>query len=60
VPEASGIVLEIGVGSGLNLPFHEATAKRLRALDSAEELLTMARKKVGVARVSGRGPCTEP
>jgi ubiquinone/menaquinone biosynthesis C-methylase UbiE len=45
VPKASGRVLEIGVGSGLNLPFYEESVERLYALDPSEELLGMARKR---------------
>jgi len=45
VPQARGTVLEIGVGSGLNLPFYSAGVERLYGLDPSEELLTMARKK---------------
>ncbi len=45
VPQARGSVLEIGVGSGLNLPFYGAGVEQLYALDPSEELLTMARKK---------------
>lgn len=49
VPEACGTVLEIGVGSGLNLPFYGTAVKRLYALDPSEELLQMARKKARAA-----------
>jgi len=49
VPQACGTVLEIGVGSGLNLPFYGATVDRLIALDPSEELLRMARKKARAA-----------
>lgn len=45
VPKARGAVLEIGVGSGLNLPFYGASVERLYGLDPSEELLVMARKK---------------
>ncbi len=45
VPQARGTVLEIGVGSGLNLPFYGAGVEHLYGLDPSEELLTMARKK---------------
>lgn len=45
VPEARGTILEIGVGSGLNLPFYGLGVERLYGLDPSEELLTMARKK---------------
>jgi len=45
VPGASGVVLEIGVGSGLNLPFYSSAVKHLYAVDPSPELLSMARKK---------------
>lgn len=45
VPKASGTVLEIGVGSGLNLTFYGERVERLYGLDPSEELLAMARKK---------------
>lgn len=47
VPEARGVVLEIGVGSGLNLPFYGTEVELLYGLDPSAELLAMARKKVG-------------
>ncbi len=44
VPLASGDVLEIGFGSGLNLPHYDAaTVNRLWALDPAREMLDLAR-----------------
>lgn len=45
VPEARGTILEIGIGSGLNLPFYGASVEKLYGLDPSEELLRMARKK---------------
>lgn len=45
VPKARGTVLEIGVGSGLNLPFYGAGVEHLYGLDPSEELLAMAGKK---------------
>jgi len=45
VPGASGTVLEIGVGSGLNLRFYTRAVTRLVAVDPSEELLSMARRK---------------
>lgn len=45
VPKACGTVLEIGVGSGLNLPFYGAGVEHLYGLDPSEELLAMAGKK---------------
>ncbi len=47
VPQACGTVLEIGIGSGLNLPFYGPGVERLYGLDPSEELLKMARKKAG-------------
>lgn len=45
VPQARGMVLEIGVGSGLNLPFYGAGVERFYGLDPSQELLVMAREK---------------
>ncbi len=44
VSAAAGRVLEIGVGSGLNLPFYGAGVERVIGLDPSPRLLTMARK----------------
>jgi len=46
VPGADGVVLEIGIGSGLNLPFYSSAVKCLYAVDPSPELLGMTRKKV--------------
>ncbi len=46
VPLAEGRVLEIGIGSGLNLPYYDPTkVERVIGLDPAEEMLTYARRK---------------
>jgi len=46
VPLASGRVLEVGIGSGLNLPLYDpAKVERVYGLDPAPELLTMARRR---------------
>jgi ubiquinone/menaquinone biosynthesis C-methylase UbiE len=43
VPLATGEVLEIGVGSGLNFPFYDSTrVKKLWGLEPAEEMRRMA------------------
>jgi SAM-dependent methyltransferase len=51
VPLASGDVLEIGVGSGLNIPIYGPGVRRLFALDPSPELLRMARRQAAGARV---------
>lgn len=49
VPGACGVVLEIGVGSGLNLRFYMSEVERVLAIDPSAELLGMARKRSGGA-----------
>lgn len=46
VPQARGIVLEVGVGSGLNLPFYPKNIEQLYALDPSSELLRMTGSKI--------------
>ena len=46
VPLASGTVLEVGVGSGLNVPFYGPKVRELFALDPSLELWKMARSRV--------------
>ena len=46
VPLAEGCVLEIGIGSGLNLPYYDPEKiERVIGLDPAEEMLTYAKRK---------------
>jgi len=46
VPLAEGRVLEIGIGSGLNLPFYDAgKVEHIIGLDPAEEMLRYARRR---------------
>ena len=49
VPLASGVVLEVGVGSGLNLPIYSREVQQLYALDPSEALLRMARSRAARA-----------
>ncbi|HZU87936.1 MAG TPA: class I SAM-dependent methyltransferase [Stellaceae bacterium] len=57
VAEAAGAVLEIGVGSGLNLPLYGGAARRICAIDPSPELLRMARKRAAGARLPVRLVC---
>jgi ubiquinone/menaquinone biosynthesis C-methylase UbiE len=51
VPKAHGSVLEVGIGSGLNLPYYDTSrVRRLSAVDPSAELLAMARRN---ARLRG-------
>jgi len=47
VPAAEGRVLEIGVGSGLNLPLYDAKVRQVIGLDPSAKLLAMARNAAG-------------
>jgi ubiquinone/menaquinone biosynthesis C-methylase UbiE len=44
VPAARGVVLEVGIGSGLNVPFYTSAVERLVGVDPSPELLSMARQ----------------
>jgi ubiquinone/menaquinone biosynthesis C-methylase UbiE len=46
VPAAAGRVLEIGIGSGLNLPFYSRNVERLIGLDPSPKLLSMVRRNL--------------
>ena len=46
VPEAEGRVLEVGIGSGLNLPFYGPKVERLWGVDPSLELQRYARKRM--------------
>ena len=45
VPQARGSVLEIGIGSGLNLPFYSSQVRHVYGVDPSAELQSMAAKK---------------
>jgi ubiquinone/menaquinone biosynthesis C-methylase UbiE len=44
VPAAEGRVLEIGIGSGLNLPFYSEDVQQVIGLDPSPKLLALARR----------------
>jgi len=46
IPQARGEVLEIGIGSGLNLPFYSSRVQHIYGVDPSLELQQMARKRV--------------
>ena len=48
---ARGHVLEIGVGSGMNLPIYGSAVARVCGIDPSPELLDRARERVAAARV---------
>jgi len=50
VPRAKGVVLEVGIGSGLNLPYYSGAVQRLYAVDPSPQLLAMARRGARNAR----------
>ncbi len=47
IPRASGAVLELGIGSCLNLPFYSPGVQHVYGVDPSVELQRMARKRAG-------------
>ena len=50
IPHARGDVLEVGLGSGLNLPFYSREVRRVIGVDPSVELQRMARERVDAER----------
>jgi SAM-dependent methyltransferase len=45
IPDAIGVVLDAGIGSGLNLPFYGPAVTRIIGIDTSSELLVRARAR---------------
>jgi ubiquinone/menaquinone biosynthesis C-methylase UbiE len=52
ISRALGEVLEVGIGSGLNLPFYPAGVQRVYGVDPSLELLQIARARATEANVA--------
>jgi ubiquinone/menaquinone biosynthesis C-methylase UbiE len=50
LPHARGDVLEVGIGSGLNLPFYSSAVQRVYGVDPSPELQRMALKRATATR----------
>lgn len=46
IPRARGRVVEVGIGSGLNLPFYGSDVEHVWGVDPSRELLSMTRSKI--------------
>lgn len=46
LPQARGDVLEVGIGSGLNLPFYSSQVRRVYGLDPSIKLQRLARERM--------------
>src|SRR5690242_2852217 len=51
IAAARGLVLEVGVGSGLNLALYGPAVEHVVAIDPAAELLDLAKRRAGERRV---------
>ena len=63
IESAHGLVLEIGIGSGLNLCLYGPGVGRVIGLDPSSELLRLARSRVAHSRIPvslRSGSCSSP
>lgn len=49
VPEAEGDVIEVGMGSGLNLPFYSEGVRSVTGIDPSEKLKELAEERINDA-----------
>lgn len=56
IPAAQGRILEIGIGSGLNLPYYGTAVEQIVGLDPSPKLLAMARE--AAARLTVKASAT--
>jgi SAM-dependent methyltransferase len=52
IPRANGHVLEVGIGSGLNLPFYSADVRRIYGVDPSAELQPLASRRAAAVSVA--------
>jgi len=52
IPKARGQVLEVGIGSGLNLPFYSPEVERVYGVDPSVELGRLARTRAAASATS--------
>jgi ubiquinone/menaquinone biosynthesis C-methylase UbiE len=50
IPRAAGIVVEVGIGSALNLPFYGSRVDKLYGVDPSRELWRIGRRRIDAAR----------
>jgi ubiquinone/menaquinone biosynthesis C-methylase UbiE len=51
IPHARGEVLEVGIGSGLNLPFYSPQVQHIYGVDPSLELQRIARKRLPIGHI---------
>ncbi len=51
IPQARGAVLEVGIGSGLNLPFYSPEVQHVVGVDPSLELQKMASKRMAASPI---------
>lgn len=52
IPKARGEVLEVGIGSGLNLPFYSAQVHQVYGIDPALKLQRLARERAAAGKLA--------